>query len=242
MYLKYGTYQHPPGEASVVISKQGLFSDAGLTRGVRERWDIQGRLQAADQAALTAAIEALTAAYSVQGQNVGFYFDDDQPSSHLIASSETNGGVRVVVPPSFPQGKGAEYSTFRNYSLALEAEWLDPDATLIGWNERLNFSGGGPQFAFLQPITGTPIKQLLRQATPYRATQSGEAVGYQSYPAPALPLWADAEHVHLREIHYEIPKRMGPSGSPTYTHYRVTWSYRFESATPLFGTPTAWPL
>jgi hypothetical protein len=242
MYLKYGTYQHPAGEASVVISKQGLFSDAGLPRGIRERWDIQGRLQAADQAALTTAINALTAAYALQGQDVGFYFDNGQPSSHQIDSSETNGGVRVVVPPSFPQGKGAEYSTFRNYSLALEAELLDPEATLIGWNERLNFSGGGPQFAFLQPITGLPIKQQLRQATTYRAAQSGEAVGYQSYPTPATPLWAASEHVHLREIHYELPKRMGPPGSPTYTHYRVTWSYRFESATPLVGSPTPWPL
>ena len=241
MYLKYGTYQHPPGEASVVISKQGLFSDAGLPQGVRERWDIQGRLQAADQTALSAAIDALTSAYAIQGQDLGFYFDDGQPSSHRITGSSTNGGVRVVMPPSFPQGKGAEYSTFRNYAISLEAELLDSGATLIQWNERLNFSGGGPQFAFLQPINGLPIKQLLRQATPYHAAQSGEAVGYQAYPTPALPLWPDAEHVNQREVHYELPKRMGPPGSATYTHYRVTWAYRFESATPLVGAPTGWP-
>ena len=242
MYLKYGSYQHPPGEASVVISKQALFSEAGLPRGVRERWDIQGRLQAADQAALSAAIDALSAAYAVQAQDVGFYFDDGQPSSHRIVSASTNGGVRVAAPPSFPEGKGAEYSTFRNYSLALEAELLDATATIIHWNERLNFSGGGPQFAFLQPINGLPIKQLLRQATPYRATQSGEAVGYQSYPVPASPLWPDSEHINRREVHYELPKRMGPTGSASYTQYKVTWAYHFESATPLVGAPTGWPI
>jgi hypothetical protein len=241
MYLKYGDYRHAAGEASVMISKQGLFTEAGLPRGVRERWDIQGRLQAASQADLTTAINALTAAYAVQGRDVGFYFDNDQPSSHQIDSSETNGGVRVVVPPSFPQGKGAEYSTFRNYTLALEAELLDAGAGLIGWNERLNFSGGGPQFAFLQPINGPPVKQLLRQATPYRATQTGEAIGYQVYPVPAAPLWPDAEHLHQREIHYELPKRMGPAESATYTQFKVTWSYRFEAATPLLGLPTPWP-
>jgi hypothetical protein len=241
MYLKYGTYQHAAGEASVVISKQGIFSEAGLPRGIRERWDIQGRLQAASQAALTAAINALSAAYAVQGLNVGFYFDDGSPTSHQITSANTNGGVRVVVPPSFPEGKGAEYSTFRTYSLAIEAEWLDPAATLIGWNERLQFSGGGPQFAFLQPINGSPLKQLLRQQTPYRATQSGEATGCYSYPTPALPLWPDAEHIHQRALHYDLPKRMGPPGSATYTQYKVTWSYHFESATPLVGLPTSWP-
>jgi hypothetical protein len=35
---------------------------------------------------------------------------------------------------------------------------------------------------------------------------------------------------------------MGPAGDATLTQYRVTWSYQFESATPLVGTPTAWPL
>ena len=91
MYLRYGNYQHAVGEASVTISRHGLFSEAGLPRGVRERWDVQGRLQANDQGALTAAIQALVAAYSVQGQDVGFYFDGGQPSSHRIASAAISG-------------------------------------------------------------------------------------------------------------------------------------------------------
>lgn len=242
MYLKYGDYQHAIGEASVVISKQAIFTEAGIIRGVRERWDIQGRLQAADQAALTTAIDALAAAYALQDQDVGFYFDDDQPSSHIITSSETNGGVRVVVPPSFPQGKGAEYSTFRNYSLALDAEWLDASATLITWNEVLDFQGGGAQFTFMQPIVGAPIKQLLRQQTTYRVTQSGEAVGYQAYPVPASPIWPTAEHVDRRNVRYDLPKRMGPPGNPTYTQYKVSWTYHFEDSAPLAGLPTNWPL
>src|ERR1700754_756758 len=101
MYLKYGDYQHASGEVSIVITKQGIFADAGILRGVRERWDLQGRLQAESPAALSTALEELAAAYSVQGQDVGFYFDDDTPSTHQITSAATNGGVRVVVPPSF---------------------------------------------------------------------------------------------------------------------------------------------
>jgi hypothetical protein len=42
-------------------------------------------------------------------------------------------------------------------------------------------------------------------------------------------------------MHYELPKRMGESSSATFTEYRVTWSYQFESATPLVGLPTSWP-
>jgi hypothetical protein len=241
MYLKYGTYRHADNEVSVVISKEGLFT-SGLSRGVRERWSIAGRLQAADQAGLTAAIDALAAAYSVQGQDVAFYRDNDQPTSHAISSAATNGGVRVVVPPSFPEGKGAEYSTFRNYTIVLEAELLDPSATLVSWHESLSFSGGGPQFAFLEPINGLPQKQLLKQFTTFRAAQAGEAVGYLGYPVPPPPLWPDAEHAGARQIRYELPQRMGPPGRPVYTHFKVSWSYSFEDAGPLVGLPTAWPI
>ncbi len=241
MYLKYGNYQHASGEVSVVISKQGLFSESGMPRGIRERWDIQGKLFAIAFPQLSTAINALTAAYSVHGQDVGFHFDNGLVSSHRIINAQTNGGVRVVVPPSFPEGTGAEYTTYRTYSLALEAELLVSNASLLHWNERLSFSGGGAQHTFLLPINGPPVKQLLRQTTTYRATQSGEAIGYQSYPTPAAPLWPDEEHVHRREVHYELPKRMGPAGAVAYTQYRVTWSYHFESATPLLGSPTSWP-
>jgi hypothetical protein len=242
MYLKYGNYQHAANEASVVISKQAIYSEAGLQRGLRERWEIAGRLQAGDPGGVTAAIDALTAAYAVGAQDVGFYLDNGEPTSHRITSAQTNGGVRVVVPPSFPQGKGAEYSTFRNYTIALEAEWLDPQATLLSWHEVLAFKGGGAKFAHLEPINGQPVKQLLKQASVFRATQTGEAVGYQAYPVPALPIWPAAEHIDQREIRYELPRRMGPPGQATYTQYKVSWSYHFEDAGPLLGFPTAWPI
>ena len=241
MYLKYGAYRHADNEVSVAISKEGLFTQAGIARGTRERWTVAGRLQATDQASLTTAINTLAAAYSIQGQDLALYRDNDQPTSHAITSAATNGGVRVVVPPSFPEGKGAEYSTFRNYTIVLAAELLDASTTILNWQETLTFRGGGPQFAYLEPITGLPQKQLLKQATTYRALQSGEAVGQLGYPVPASPLWPNAEHTGQRQVRYELPRRMGPPGSPTYTQFKVTWSYNFEDAGPLVGLPTAWP-
>jgi hypothetical protein len=242
MYLKYGNYQHAVGEVAIAISKQALFSEAGLPRGVRERWDVQGQLHAENQAALSAAIDALRAAYAVQGLDLGFYFDDGQPSSHRILSAETNGGVRIVAPPSFPQGRGAEYTTFRNFTLSLEAELLDPQASLISWSETINLQGGGPQFGFLEPINGPPVKQLLKQSTTYHATQAGQATGMRGYPAVPPPIWPDAEHVNRRQIRYELPQRAGPPGNPTFTNYRVSWTYTFEHSAPLVGLPTNWPL
>lgn len=241
MYLKYGNYQHAIGEASVSITRQGLFGEGGLPRGVRERWDVQGRLQTSDQASLSSAMATLTAAYSLQGQDVAFYFDNGQMSNHQITSSATLGGVRVVAPPSFPEGKGAEYSTYRSYTLALEAEWPDASDSLVSWNETLTFQGGGPQVAFLEPINGLPQKQLLKQATTFRVTQAGQAVGYRSYPLPAGPIWPAAEHLDRRMVRYDLPKRSGPPGNPAFTDYRVSWSYSFEDSGSLVALPTSWP-
>jgi len=241
MYLKYGSYQHAANEASVVISKEGLFSESGAPRGVRERWQIQGRLQAANQASLTAAIEALTNAYAQPAQDVGFYLDDGQPTSHVLISAATQGGVRIVVPPSFPEGKGAEYSTFRSYVIVLEAETLDSSVGLLQWIEVIQMRGGGPRFGYLQPVNGLPQKQLLQEATTYRATQSGQAVGQFAYPDPAAPLWPLAEHVDQREIRRELPKRSGLPGNAVYSQYKISWSYSFEDVAPLTGVPTAWP-
>jgi hypothetical protein len=226
----------------VVISRQGIFTEYGLQRAVRERWEVQGRLQAVDPAALTAAIGALETAYSVQGQTIGFYLDDGTPTGHGIDPLQTNGGVRVVVPPSFPHGKGAEYSTFRNYALSVEAEILDSSSSILSWSEALNFNGGGPQFGFLEPINGIPQKQLLKQATTFKVAQSGEAVGNGGYPFPPAPIWPDAEHLDQRRLVYDLPKRMGPPGAASYTQYRITWSYEFEAESPLAGLPTPWPV
>jgi len=241
VYLKYGSHAHASGECSVAIAKHGLFARSGIRRAVLVRWDIQGRLQAADASSLTGAINALEAAYQVPGQDIGLYFDDGTPTSHRIASAQTSGGVRIVVAPSFPQGRGAEYSTFRSYVLSIEAELPDTETSIIAWNEVLNFNGGGAQFGFFEPINGLPQKQLLRQATTFKVTQQGSALGNGSYPVPAVPIWPTAEHLHLRKITYELPSRKGSAGQYIDTEFPVSWSYVFESELPLTGAPTAWP-
>ena len=236
MYLKYGSYQHAANECAVVISREGIFSADGVPMGYRERWDIQGRLQADSQAAVTAAIGALQSAYAAHGQDLGLYLDNGAITSHHLASAATAGGTQVVVPPSFPEGKGAEYSTFRNYAVAVEGVVVDTAHPILSWVEALNFTGGGPEFGFLETLNGVPQKQLLKQATTFKATQQGQAVGHGSYPFIPAPLWPNAEHVHLRDIYYQTPVRKGLSG--LVTEFPVRWSYAFESELPLVGSPT----
>ena len=247
MYLQYGSYVHDQGECAITIARTSRIEN-GIVLGYTERWNVQGRLQitptgdaAADQAQLSARITAMQLAYAQQGLNLGLYFDDGTPSVHYLQSARTAGGTRVAKPPEFPLGTGAEYSTFRNFALAVEAEFLDSSIGLVSWTESLSFFGGGPQFGFLLTLNGPPQKQLLRQQTTYRATQQGEAVGLTAYPVAPGPLWPADEHSDQRHVAQTLPQRTGSGPNAVYYDFKTRWSYVFESAAPLVGVPTGWP-
>ena len=242
MYLKYGAYTHAANDAAVVISRDALLGAAGVPYGYRERWDVSGFLQAETQAELTQAIAALQAAYAVPAQDAALLLSDGvTETAHRLDSSSAIGGVRVVAPPAFPQGAGAEYSTFRGYRLALEADIATGDAVeLLSFEEVLQFSGGGPRHVHLETLAGPPRKQLANQHTIFRATQSGRAVGLSRYPIAPAPLWPADERRDQRQWSLRAPRRSGPRGAASFTEFEIVWTYAFESALPLSGKPNVW--
>lgn len=243
MIFKYGSYAHAQNECSLVAAKLPRFNDGGQVVSHVHRFRIEGFLQAASQAALTTALNALKAAYEIQGQDAALLLDDGlTPTHHVLTNSATLGGVRVVEGPSFPEGRGAEYGGFRHYRLTLEAEVPVSGyaGLLIFFEESVSFQGGGPRFVYLQTLTGPPQKQTVADNSPFAAVQSGTSVGYAGYPIVPGPLWPNSEHRGQRHIHYGSPKRSGPAGSPQYSEYEVSWSYQFEDASAMSGVPNVW--
>lgn len=224
------------------IARTSLLNEAGIPYAVRERWTIDGFLQAADATALTTAIDQLLGAYAQPGQDLVLLMPDGVTyTSHRLLAVETLGGPRVL-SVSFPHGRDGEYSTYRRYRIEIEADVpiVSPDTVLLAWHEWLGFLGGGPRFVYLQTLVGPPIKQVVATATPYRAIQTGHAVGSGGWPLPPDPIWPAAEHVDRRRIVRHAPRRSGPSGIQTYTHFETRWQYEFESALSLNGSPHAW--
>lgn len=243
MFVKYGTYTHAANECAIVVNKTPRYNEGGHVVSIVERWDIVGFIQAASQAALTTALNSLATAYASNNLDLTLLLDDGvTPTHHQILTASTLGGTRVVVAPSFPEGKNAEYSTFRSYSLAVEAEIPVSGyaSLLILFDETVTFQGGGARFVHLQTLTGNAQKQTVADATPYRATQTGRQVGYASYPTVPSPLWSASEMRDQRSISYKSPKRSGTSGSAQYSEYEVSWQYQFESVTALSGSPNVW--
>jgi hypothetical protein len=132
----------------------------------------------------------------------------------------------------YPEGDGAEYTTYRTYNISLEAEYL----TQLGvesYTETYDFSGGGEAWVMVETITGPPLRQTVRQQTPYRCTQSGSSVGGGARPSPPPPAFPSVEHVNERRITYGTPQFLRNGN----IQYPLSWSYSFESATPLFALP-----
>jgi hypothetical protein len=241
MYLQYGNYQHANNEGSLQVLREGLRAASGILYALRERWHFDGRLQAANTAAVITAQDSLTSNYLVDGLDATFYVDGGASFAHQLLNVDCLGGTRVSVHPSFPSGRGGELSTYRNYTLAIEGDRILPDG-LLDWQEMITWSGGGPRFAFLPCLNGPPVKQLVQQQTSFHAVQSGSASGAYSYPAPPQPIWPAAEHIDQRQLVQILPQRCGRHGLQQYMDYRIAWTYTFEDAGQLAGgAPTPWP-
>lgn len=233
MFLKYGNFQHDDGEVAIAISRVSLFTPGGVVYGYTERWDVQGRLQTADQATLTTALQAMFNAYQLQGQDISLHIDESTVTNHVMVSASSDGGTRVVNPPAFPVGRGAEYSTFRNYTLAVEADFLSTGSKLISWQEAFDFIGtGGPTWRLQQVLTGPAQRQDLTTNSTQRIVQRGTAIAQGgAYPLSSPSAFPAAEHQELRQITRSFSS--GQLGQRT-----VNWVYFFETISPLSAVPT----
>jgi hypothetical protein len=245
MILHYGSYVHGQNEVGITITRETWRDDTGRRRGYVETWTINGRLRAtgADLVGnLTTQIAALKTGYAADGGSLTLYQDNGStPTGHTLVSSSCWGGIKVD-GPSFPSGQGAEYATYRDYTIRavgyVEGTVADD---IVSYVETIMVTGtGGQRFVHLQPLRGAPVQQITAQQTLVRVTQSGSAVGRTGYPLPPEPAGeAGSEKEDERSIGHKSPKR-GADGE--YREYETTWQYVFESAVPVDELlPRTWP-
>ncbi|MFN3151382.1 hypothetical protein [Bremerella sp.] len=240
MYLRKGEYTHPIGEPQIAISKRPILDSGGVPVAHTVTWAIQGMLLGSGQADLDAQIEAFTTAYARQNEDVVLLLADGvTESQHTLKVADTRGGVYVTQGPDFPKGNGPEYATRRSFAVQISAEVPVAGSTtaVMNFTETLSTSGGGPSYSHVETALGFPIKQRLRSATTYVATQSGTATGYALYPSVPPPIFGEVNLAKAPRITRRSPEWIGNSTR----NFTVNWQYHFESATPLFGLPNEGP-
>lgn len=233
--LKYGNHTHDLADAAIVINRANTFSKNNKRTGYIETWTIDGFLQADTQNAVGTKIETLKNAYDKDNETAVLLFEDGSETKHKLDTSASVSGVRVRLV-DFPEGRGAEYSTFRSYRIVIDAEFVE-NAGILEFMETLTFSGGGPKFLHKQTLTGLPQKQFVAQNIPFRVTQAGFSVGHTTWPALASPLFPK----HLKREESSTVKT-GPENvyakTNRATHFRTSWNYVFESVSAMNANPT----
>jgi len=230
--VQYGAYTHDEGECEVSISRTEIPSQQGVRVGTKHSWSISGRLIAANQTLLSAAIVALEAAY-VDGSDLVLEFDDDSNTAHTLTNASCYGGTRVVSGVSYLESD-AEYITSRRYQVTVEGEVHDGASEELSFSETISLSGGGPRDEWIESPTGRPVKQRLNDYTLYRAVQRGQRVGKTYWINPPAPKWPASYHYNENDVEDGPPEKLR---GDAYA-YPTTWTYRFESGLPLTGKPS----
>lgn len=241
MYLRYGTYSHETGECAITIQKESVLSAENNRIGWKEIWNISGMLRASTTSELTTKIRALETAYSVNGRDLVLLNDDGSETAHKLISNRSRTGV-MIQKLDYPAGEGAEYTTFRNYTLIAECDFSILESfDIVGggkgkkgggislsYNEVITYRGsGGPRIVVLETMGGDPVKQIVSKRTPRYKTQSGSATGLYAYPQIPPPLDPDNEISDRRVTQYDLPSTVSAFGKESI--FRVNWSYEFVS-------------
>ena len=240
MILAYGSYRYAANSAGITISKQADLNDAQEPVRTITRARVMTRLlnPGTTRATMNAAVAAFLAAHDYQGRDLILYQPDGTTKTvHSWPSSTTIGGVRVVGPPSFPEYEGAEAINYRTIQVEYElvTAITNRRTALRSFTERLQTSGGGPEYVMLKTLNGPPVRQMRYKQTPYVVTQTGSAVGLFDTPAIPPPIWPSAL-MEAPQIDPDGGRRLGTA----QVDFGISWSYRFESTTPLAGKPNRW--
>lgn len=237
LFLKYGSYSHELAEASVSISQSRRWNDEGVLEEIANTWDVKGLLQADDVAALTTAINRLEDAYLKVDQEAAIRTQTGY-TSHRLRPADWD-SIRCV-DLNYPIGDGAEYTSYRTYSLRIEAKKrptaADGGDPVIEYSESIEILGsGGPDWMFQAVTSGDWPAATLTEKTPITVVQSGSAVGATAY-IYGVPIFPAAEKGKLRRAMRQTPQKRRPDPS----RYPSSWSYTYEfmGGTPQIPDPT----
>ena len=236
MQLVVGSYSHPANQVDLAISKATKFNERNEAYARVETWTIsgffiaKGSTDALKQTDIKTRSDALVNHYNsaaIASARARFLLDDGTTEGHVLSGADSVSGLRVITPPSFPGGKGAEFATKRFYSLALQAEFvLTPGTQVVQFSESVSFKGGGAHIVGINLLDGPPAFQQTHNQTFTTVTQSGQVVGQSTWLAPQPPLDPDNEVPSARVVQYDSPKYENGQ----FVKFRTAWSYTFLNA------------
>lgn len=222
--FQYGGLRTDKGE--VVVSSQyqkNRFSNVDKTKVIStvKTMLLSGVLHGTDPSDLTQKLNRYQQEFSNQDRDCALLLANGSPSTFHWRSRDTAHGIQVV-EFNFEKNDGAEYTTYKSYTIKLEAEFPNSRFQLIEWMETMSCRGtGGRIWRYPPVLEGDPEKQTVRERATCVVVQQGRAIGYKETPPVPAPYFPDDEHEEERDIALDYA-RNGEKEWP------VSWRYVFE--------------
>jgi hypothetical protein len=230
MLVRYGNYTHDDNECTLAnISRDFEYNELGGKAAMIERWKYTGWKQADTQAQLTAALILMEAQYAKDGQSLFFLTTGGAKTSHFIDA--TKAFYVHAKKPTYPVGHQAEYTTYRQFEIEIEAKFIlnggdGPGSVsdLMAYEESIEISGtGGPITELARVISGPWIPIMTADSSPMIIVQKGSAIGGTGTPKVSPPLYPDAILNPMADFKQSAgsPRIL----FPTARNYPVSWTY-----------------
>ena len=247
MIVHFGTGKLRANSADLTISRKALRNDADVRYGEEQVWRLKINLisQLATPSATIADIKAKTAAceaiFATENKTLRLTDDSGTDTAHVLDNSTTEGGVRILEPPSYPVGRGTEVVTHRTVTVVLSATLIDDisdieTGNILSFQESIDWEASGTERDVIKTLRGPGVPQTTCQIVPTRVRQSGTAVGLRSHPDRPPPIWPTALMRSRPTFRKQSPKRRGAD----HSEYPIRWSYDYVSPYDLAGSPNLW--
>lgn len=236
----YGDYTHEPGE---VVDMRWEELPNHTRRGWRDtvlkRCTLMVQLQACDQGALAAKINALSEAYSVNEKKFYIGYADGSETRHVLDPENVNSirGPRVCAF-ELPDAKMEQLVIQRDFVITIEMLLEACENEIIEYHETVtNIGRCGRVWRAQNVVTGAPRVYDVWPSSMETIIQEGHAVGFHGwYTAGATPnpmIDSQWEHEERRIIEPINPTRLGYS----WLYYGLKWRFEFEVPSAIIAVP-----
>lgn len=241
MYIKYGNYQHPPGECN-------LLSFTARTRMSPRNFQVSTIYTAHcagefcntpsdTEYTLDTRIRDLEDELAIPRQDWGLYHSDNSPTAHFLQSTHPlNLTGNWVSSRQFPSNHNGEWASGRAFAYSVSAEFLTPETLLLDYHESIEQRGTtGPIIDWSEHKYHPPTFEIFAFSSLQRIVQRGYALTLGTWlvpPGPSLPPPFELQH-------QRIVKRTTAARYPQgFEAFRVDWLYIYKSPLDLSFFPT----
>lgn len=196
--------------------------------------NLEGRLEVSGAADAARQLAVLQAALWRPGLDLVMRGSNGVVIKSLRSGGSVSGVVCVAGPDCY-EAMGPQYETVIDFRVTFQAVYqVEAGKPLVyDYVQTLSVEEGGPVYVFQPAVRGPAKKVLTQEMSTWTATQSGQATGLIAYPLRPAPIFGRAHIIGKPSWSTATPTRVGNG----LTGFPCRWDYRFESVTPLVGSP-----